>query len=128
MNKKIKKIGSNAINGLSDVRVILIILCGFLMVTGCSDDDDAPPTTTTKKVEETEEDEETEEGETLTADADSKREAFFNARNAQLNGTGTLDAVDAAAKLAVESAQSARDAAVVEVSEEPSTYVVPVFP
>lgn len=30
-----KKIVSNAINGLCDVRVILIIVCGFLMVAGC---------------------------------------------------------------------------------------------
>ena len=120
MNKKIKKIVSNAINGLSDVRVILIILFGFLLV-GC--DSNKTPTATPPAGD----DEETEEGETLAADADSKREAFFNARNAQLNGTGTLEAVDAAAKLAVESAQSARDAAVVEVSEQPSTYVVPGF-
>ena len=38
-----KKIVSNAINGLCDVRVIMIILCGFLMVMGCaSSDDDVP--------------------------------------------------------------------------------------
>ncbi len=37
-----KKIVSNAINGLCDVRVIMIILCGFLMVMGCGSSEDGP--------------------------------------------------------------------------------------